>query len=131
MRGVLANQHEGVGYNDALLRPSGKPALVGFLTSNTLGAHPQHPRQRHLRIRPLPDQRLGPARLALRGFSPPYETSHRGVKLPRVCSGLGRFDLRRGADLPQVGRFARTFVGNRVPGPGSTSVRSARMPSSG
>ena len=39
------------------------------------------------------------------GFTPPYETSYRGVKLPRVSAALGRLDLRRGADLPPVSRF--------------------------
>ena len=38
-----------------------------------------------------------------RGFTPPYEISYRGVKLPKVSAALGCFDLRRGADLPLVG----------------------------
>jgi hypothetical protein len=36
------------------------------------------------------------------GFSLPYKISYRAVKLPRVSAALGRFYLRRGADLPQV-----------------------------
>ena len=36
------------------------------------------------------------------GFSPPYEISYRGVKLPMVSAAFGRFQLRREADLPQV-----------------------------
>jgi hypothetical protein len=35
------------------------------------------------------------------------DISRRGVKLPRVSAALGRFDLPRGADLPQVGRPSR------------------------
>ena len=36
------------------------------------------------------------------GFTPPSEISYRRLKLPRVSAALGRFYLRRGADLPQV-----------------------------
>jgi hypothetical protein len=36
------------------------------------------------------------------GFSPPYKTSYRGLKLPMVSAAFGRFQLRREADLPQV-----------------------------
>ena len=38
-----------------------------------------------------------------RGFIPPYDISYRGLKLPRVSAAFGRFELRREADLPQVG----------------------------
>jgi hypothetical protein len=50
----------------------------------------------------MPHQRLGPARLTGRGFSPPHEISYRGVKLARVSAALGRFELLREADVPQV-----------------------------
>jgi hypothetical protein len=47
---------------------------------------------------------LAPIRLpSHRGFSPPYEISYGGLKLPRVSAALGRFHLRRWAGLPQVG----------------------------
>jgi hypothetical protein len=39
--------------------------------------------------------------LSIESFIPPNEISY-GVKLPSVSAGLGRFYLRRGADLPQV-----------------------------
>jgi hypothetical protein len=47
------------------------------------------------------------------GFSPPYDISYRGVKLPRVSAALGGSELRRGTDLPQVGAdrsLARTAI---------------------
>jgi hypothetical protein len=47
--------------------------------------------------------------LADQGFSPPPPISYCGVKLPRVSAPLGRFYLRRGADLPQVGRLPLTI----------------------
>ena len=72
---------------------------------NVPSAHPQHPRERHPRISPVPHQRPGPARLADRGFSQSYNISYRGLKLPRVSAALGRSELRHGADLPQVGRY--------------------------
>jgi hypothetical protein len=44
-----------------------------------------------------------PWRTTDQGFSRSYNISYRDLKLPRVCAGLGRFYLRREADLPQVG----------------------------
>ena len=41
-------------------------------------------------------------RSGFQGFTPPYDISYRGLKLPRVSAAIGRFYLRRGADLPQV-----------------------------
>jgi hypothetical protein len=63
---------------------------------------PPAPRQRQPRVGPTPHQRAGPALPADRDFGSPYEISYRGVKLSRVSAGVGRFCLRRGADLPQV-----------------------------
>ena len=50
----------------------------------------------------MPHQGLGPARLARPDFTRSYDIPYRGVKPPRVSAALGRFYLRRGADLPQV-----------------------------
>lgn len=68
-------------------------------------AHPPRAAQ-GLRSTPLS---LAPAKevhalLVDRGFSPPYEISYRGLKLPRVSAAFRRRHLRRGTDLPQVGR---------------------------
>ena len=49
--------------------------------------------------------RAGPQR----GFTPPYEISYRGVKLPRVSAGFGRSDLRCIA-------ICRSSAGARRPG---------------
>ena len=38
------------------------------------------------------------------GFTAPNDILHRDVKLARASAALGRFCLRRGADLPQMGR---------------------------
>jgi hypothetical protein len=38
------------------------------------------------------------------GFSPPYEIPYCGLILPRISADLGRSELRREADLPQVAR---------------------------
>ena len=38
------------------------------------------------------------------GFTAPNDILYRGVKVPRVSTALGLFDLRRAADLPHVGR---------------------------
>ena len=51
----------------------------------------------------MPHQRLGPARLADRGFSRSYNISYRGVKPARVSAASRRIYLRCGAGLPQVG----------------------------
>jgi hypothetical protein len=50
-----------------------------------------------------------PRRPGIGGFTPPREISYRGVKLHRVSAALRRSDLRRGADLPQVGRCSREW----------------------
>src|SRR5262252_10536452 len=39
------------------------------------------------------------------------------MKLPRVSAALGRSDLRRGTNLPQVGRRAQTHQGALQPAP--------------
>jgi hypothetical protein len=48
-----------------------------------------------------------------RGFTPPYDISYRGVKLSRLSAPVGRFCLRRGADLPQVGPCACVLGASR------------------
>jgi hypothetical protein len=86
----------------------------------------QNPRQRCPRIGPVPDHL---ARLD-RGFTPPYEISYRGLKLPRVSAAHGRSYLRRGADLSQVGRprsllNKRNKIGNRN---SNSFARAGNMP---
>jgi hypothetical protein len=51
------------------------------------------------------------------GFSRPYDISYRRVKLPRVSAALGGSELRRGADLPQVGRPPPDPLTRDVAGP--------------
>jgi hypothetical protein len=91
---------------------------------NILGRYSQHPSKRRPRVGPVPHQRLAQPP-PNRGFTPPYGISYRGVKLLRLSAALGRSDLRRGADLPQVptNRSPRLTVGpparsGRVSGPG-------------
>ena len=60
---------------------------------------PEHLPREPPRIGPSAPAPITPAD---RGFSPPYEISYRGVKLPRVSAAFGRSYLRREADLPQV-----------------------------
>ena len=95
--------------------PSGYPELPGgrliclSLIEKSSTAHPQNLRERRPRIGPVPHQRFGPARLADRGLTSPYEISYRGVKPPRVSAGFGRSDLRC---IP----ICRSSAGARRPG---------------
>ena len=41
-------------------------------------------------------------RSGFQGFTPPYDISYRGLKLPRVSAVFGRSHLRREAGSPQV-----------------------------
>jgi hypothetical protein len=63
---------------------------------------PRHPCQRHPRIGPCRTSALDQLVWPDRGFSPPYEISYRGLKLPGFLRLLGGFELRREADLPLV-----------------------------
>jgi hypothetical protein len=86
--------------------------LIGAVPLQNLpGSHPQHLRERRLRISPVPHERLGPTSLTDRGFSQPYEISYRGVKLPMVSAALGALlaavrggFCRRWRSLPKVSR---------------------------
>jgi hypothetical protein len=62
------------------------------------------------------------------GFIPPYENSYRGVRLPRVSAGLGRWDLRRGPICRRWaggGNLGTLYRGGRLEaaGDGHNSIR--------
>jgi hypothetical protein len=81
--------------------PSGVRLLVAVPHPNILCAHPQHPRQSHPRPHAAPapwTSSSGPIGVSVR----PTTISYRGGKLPRVSAAPERFEMRRGADLPQV-----------------------------
>jgi hypothetical protein len=90
--------------------PAGGPAVRGQGSLHTgLGVPAAPPSIIRLRIgEARPVAGVIRSRLVLSpsgsGFSRRNEISYRGVKLPRVAAALGRLDLRRGADLPQVGQ---------------------------
>jgi hypothetical protein len=46
---------------------------------------------------------------APKGFGGPYDIPYGGRKLPSLSAALGLCRLRRGADLPQVGRVRRPW----------------------
>jgi hypothetical protein len=84
---------------------------------DVIRGHPQHPRERHPRIGPVPHQRLGPALPVDRGFSPPYEISYRGVKPASASAASRRIYLRCGAGLPQLRLYLPT-----EPPPAATGI---------
>jgi hypothetical protein len=58
----------------------------------------------------VPRQGLGPARLAPRGFSPPYDTSYRGVKLsPGFCRSWALSSCGARPICRRRACFAKTF----------------------
>jgi hypothetical protein len=94
------------------MQGDGRRLVVLFAAAprpNVPGADPQHPRQCRPRIDPCRTRALDRLVWPDRGFSPPYKISYRDVKLSRVSAALGRFELRREADLPQEGSLREDF----------------------
>jgi hypothetical protein len=103
--------------------------LLGAVRYPNFSRHPSTPVSEARASAPRRTNALDPFPRPGRGFTPPYEISYRGVKLPRVSAALG-------ALLPAVqGRFAAggppaaisvlyiTAAGSKLPGMVINSVR--------
>ena len=94
-RMVLSAGGRAVRGQGSLLTGSGVPAAAPLIIRSRIGG--VRPGAGVIRSQPM----LSPSGS---GFTPPNESSYRGVKLARFPPLWGRWEVRRGTGLPQVAR---------------------------